>query len=433
METARGGHDTTREEDASAPAIQPGWHLTCPRCGFASAPALFAHGCPDCLAGGEAQGLVVAYDGDGATLPPAPRTAAGVWKAGALLPRIAPRFAVTLGEGDTPLVHVPALSAASGCERLFLKLELANPTAAHKDRFHAVSLGVGRALGYTKVVSSSTGNHGLSMASYAAAHGMRAVVVCDERMPPLLQRAIRFVGGLPLQLPADEGLALLAALVDEDGWYPSTSSWPMPVANPFGVEGYKTIAYELYHDLDEAIPDLVFAPSAAGDGLVGLWRGMDDLRRLGITSRLPRLCTCQPTEAAPLVAALAQGLESVARLPRAFSRALSIGDPISGGLAVRAVRESDGFGVAVDDEVIEETGRLLAANGLIVETASAAAVAGTLKALREQPALRQQTVVCLVTSSGLKWLDDYGDASATGADRVASVADARRLIADRMA
>lgn len=410
-------------------AILPGWSLACPTCGFTTAPGLYPRGCPACLERCEVSALLVEYDSPG-TLPPARRTNDGIWKAADLLPAISPELRLTLGEGDTPLVQVPILNEISGCERLYLKMESQNPTAAHKDRLHAVASAVGKALGYEGIVSSSTGNHGFSMASYAAAHKMRAVVVANQRMPLLLQRAIRFAGGLPLLAPPELGAAISTALVEDDGWYPASTSWPMPMANPYGVEGYKTIGYEIYHGLGGRMPDIAFFPAAGGDGLVAMWRAVADLRRIGLPNLDVRICPAQPAGAAPMVAALDQGLDYVPFFPNAYSRALSIGDPTGGWIALRAVRETNGFGVAVTDDDILATGRLLARNGLLVEPSSAASVAGALHALREQPDLRDQTIVCVITSSGLKWLDDYADDATPlpGGVEVRTVDEARAAV-----
>jgi threonine synthase len=408
-------------------SILPGWSLACPVCDFTAAPGLYPRGCPACLERGEIGALVITYDQPG-TLPSAERTGEGIWKAAGFLPAVAPEFRRTLGEGDTPLVRLPELSELSGCARFYLKMETQNPTAAHKDRLHAVAVAVGKALGFEGVVSSSTGNHGFSMASYAATHGMRAVVVANERMPVLLQRAIRFAGGLPLLAPPRLGDEIMTALVECDGWYPASTSWPMPMANPYGVEGYKTIGYELYQQLGGRMPDLVFFPSAGGDGLVGLWRAIADLRRMGLPNAGARICPCQPAGAAPIIAALERGLEEVPYLPDAYSRALSIGDPTGGSHALRAVRETDGFGVAISDEAILDTGRLLARHGLLVEPSSAASVAGALRALRDRPELREQTIVCVITSSGLKWLDHYDNAPLDGGLSVETVDQARETV-----
>jgi threonine synthase len=413
-------------------SVLPGWSLTCPSCHFTTSPGLYPRGCPACLEQGKTSALVITYEAPG-QLPPAERTGEGIWKAASLLPAVAPELRLTLGEGDTPLVRVPALSELSGCERLYLKMETQNPTAAHKDRLHAVAIAVGEALGYSGAVSSSTGNHGFSMASYAAAHGLRAVVVANERMPVLLQRAIRFAGGLPLLAPPGLGAEISTALVERDGWYPASTSWPMPMANPYGVEGYKTIGYELYHQCGSKLPDVVFFPSAGGDGVVGLWRAVADLRRMGLPDVETRICPCQPAGAAPIVAALEQGLDAVPYWPDAYSRALSIGDPTGGWHTLRAVRETNGFGVAVGDEAIMATGRLLARHGLLVEPSSAASVAGALQALRDRPELRAQTVVCVITSSGLKWLEHYEDDRPLDAGLHVETVDQARAAVDSFA
>jgi threonine synthase len=406
------------------------WSLVCPACGKPADRAAFARGCASCLEQGDSVGLVVAYD-DLGPLGAATRQLDGIWKHRGMLPRIPAEFERTIGEADTPLVQVPALAKLTGNDQIYLKLDMCNPTAAHKDRFHSVAMGVGRAMGFDSAISWSTGNHGFSMASYANAHGMRAVVVGSPRMPPLIQKAIRFVGGLPIFASDEVNWALMTRLVDE-GWYPSTNSWDIPVSNPFGIEGYKTIGYEVFQQLGDSLPDLMLFPAAAGDGVLGVARAIADLHRIGATTAGCRLVACQPAGAAPLVNALDKQLAKVAEIPNAYSRALSIGDPISGNQALRVIRESNGFGVAIPDDEIMAAGRLLAKSGLLVEPSSAASVAGAIKAIRERPDLREQRIVCLITSSGLKWLDDYSLEPLDGAVHVESVDDALRAI-DRLA
>ena len=403
-----------------------GWGLVWTACGDPAEWSELATECVRCATVGRHVPHVVAYD-KVEDLPPPKRSAAGIWKFAGQLPAIGEKYRLTLGEGDTPLVQIDALNELTGNDRIYLKLEMCNPTAAHKDRFHSVALGVGKAMGFDSAISWSTGNHGFSMASYASAHGMRAVVVGSPRMPPLIQRAIRFVGGLPIFASDEVNWELMTRLVKE-GWYPSTNSWDLPVANPFGAEGYKTIGYEVYQQLGGTMPDVAFFPAAGGDGIVGFDRAIADLRRLGLRNLETRLCPCQPANAAPYVNALKKGLPEVAYLEGAYSRALSIGDPIGGNLALEAIRRNNGFGVAVTDDDIMATGRLLARNGLLVEPSSAASVAGAIQAIRENPTLKEQSIVCLITSSGLKWLDDYSLEPLEGAVRVESLHDALRAI-----
>lgn len=140
----------------------------------------------------------------------------------------------------------------------------------------------------------------------------------------------------------------------------------------------------------------------------------------------------QSTGAAPLVHAVEHGLDHVEFLSEVFSRALSIADPITGEIALRVIQESSGDAIAVSDETIMETGRLLARYGLVVEPSSAASVAGALTLLECEPERRDQTNVCIITSSGLKWLDDYDVQPLPGGIFVDSVEEAVRVVKDEV-
>ena len=366
---------------------------------------------------------------DWAPYPGRERRGVGIWANwGEWLPAVPPEHQLTLGEGNTPLLRVDDLCELTGCPNLYLKMEAQNPSGAHKDRFHAVITGVAAALGMRGVIAFSTGNHGLAMSAYATAHGLESIVIANERMPVLLQRAIRFAGGLPLLAAPGVGDAVIEALLRSGEWLPALTLWPMPLSDPFGVEGYKTIAYEIYRDLGERMADRVFVPTAGGDLLTGIWLGMRDLARAGMANAEGRLVACQPAGAAPLVTAFAQDLDEPPFLANAHSIALSIGDPISGRMALEAVRATDGDAIAVTDEEILETGRFLASCGLFVEPSSAAPVAAVRQAVARRPEIRDETIVCVLTSSALKWLDDYGAASSrpgvpapTAADGLAAI------------
>ena len=131
---------------------------------------------------------------------------------------------------------------------MWLKYEGINPTHSFKDRFQAVAISAAVALGKTRVVCASTGNHGVAAAAYSARAGLTCAVLTHEEAPAAHVETIRQFGGTPVAVPPGERNELLRKLVD-DGWYPSTTFWPMPVANPYGVEGYKTIAYEIRQQL----------------------------------------------------------------------------------------------------------------------------------------------------------------------------------------
>jgi threonine synthase len=377
---------------ASPEQRRSGWWLQCAVCGASAPVAVHPAGCPACTGRGQKGALVVQYAPESSP-PGLDETArpVGIWANwGEWLPAVPAAHQLTLGEGNTPLLRLDALAGFVGCPNLYFKVESQNPTAAFKDRFHAVSVAVAATLGLKGVVAPSTGNHGLALAAYAAAHGLQAVVVGNEAMPSVVQRAIRFAGGLPLLSPPEVASEIVEALVETGDWLPATMVWPISMTpNPFGLEGYKTITYEIWRDLGGVMPDRILIPTAGGDLLTGIWRGQNDLIRAGRTPNRSRLVACQPAGAAPLVAALDQGLDTVPHLAETSTIALSIGDPCTGQLALEAVRDTEGAAVAVTDEEILAAAHLLMRAGLIVEPSSAAPLAGLRKLIVAQPEIGQ--------------------------------------------
>jgi threonine synthase len=187
---------------------------------------------------------------------------------------------------------------------------------------------------------------------------------------------------------------------------------PRPVGTPFGVEGYKTIAFEVLMQLGR-LPDTVFVPVAAGDGLYGPWKGFRELGALGVSDPAPRMVAVQAAGCDPVVQGFVQGLSTVPVHPDPRTVALSIADETAGGVALRALRESGGAAVAVSDNAIGAAMRRLGRMGLAVEPSAATSVAG---ALAEQQAGRigsDQDVVCIVTGGLVKWPDDLAAAVET--------------------
>lgn len=395
----------------SATARRYGWLLKCPLCRFEADIDGGVDGCPQCKADGQTSAMLVEY-GEMTPYSAFQRNEVGIWRSwGKWLPDAPDVHRLTLGEGNTPLLRVPALCDLTGIQNLYLKMEAQNPSGAHKDRFHAVTTAVAAATGKRGMIAFSTGNHGLSMTAYAAAHGLRSIVFSNERMPVLLQRAIRFAGGLPLLTDHPTGNAIFETLMASNEWMPAFTLWPMPFSAPLGVEGYKTIAYEIYRDLGQRMADRIYVPTAGGDLLTGIWLGQRDLKRSGQQATTGRLVACQPEGAAPLVRAFDAGEDEISYLEDARSFALSIADPITGRMALDAIRDTDGDAVAVTDEEIFVAGRLLSSYGLFVEPSSAAPVAAVIKQSKTRTELHDETVVCVLTSSALKWLEDYGVAS----------------------
>jgi threonine synthase len=350
--------------------------------------------------------LEVRYD-LGRVDPTACARAGRVWDYAALLPVREAAAPPTLGEGNTPLVRIEALNRELGLPNLYLKLESVNPTGSFKDRYHTVSLAVARAMGYPRALVTTAGNHGTACSAYASRAGIALLVITDPKSSPEQRRLMRLFGAA-ITVPSQPGpvmpqaRALMDRLVREHGFYPSTvlGTHTGP-ANPYGVEGYKTIAFEVNAQLGR-VPDRVCVPTSAGDALYGPYKGFRELRELGVSDRLPRMTACQSTGANFIVASLRRGLDHIATVtPTTF--AISIGDPNGGQCILEAIRGSDGDAWEAPDAELLEAVALLGRHGVCVEGASASPVATLRRQLAAGTLDPAETIVAVLTGTGIKW------------------------------
>jgi threonine synthase len=405
-----------------AVSVGSGERLRCVVCG-ASFPfgPLFA-GCPRCREAGRDGPLDFRVALEGEVLE---RFRAAVeapvghnlWRYGSVLPAVAEP--PSLDEGGSPLTLLRRASEALGL-RLYVKNETVNPTWSFKDRFAAVAIGVAGRLGQEKVFCASTGNFGQAVAAYAAAAGMRCLVLCAPAASPLMRRVMRLHGADVVALPKEGRPELMRRLVEERGWAPILAADPEPVGNPFGMVGYRTIAYEIATQLGGA-PHSVLVPVGGGDCLFGVWRGFTDLRDAGLAGPAPRMVGCQSDAAAPLVRAVEGGLDpaagasSIPTVAEGPSAAASIVEGRCGVHALHAVRESGGTAVACGEAELAAATRWLAGHGILPEAASAAAVAGALTLHRRGAFPPGAAVVCVVTGTGVKWPDTLAGLADDGA------------------
>jgi threonine synthase len=304
---------------------------------------------------------------------------------------------VELGQGNTPLVKLDALG-----DGIWAKLEGANPTGSHKDRFHAIVAALARRHGHPGVVAWSTGNHAAAAAAFAAAAGLRCTVLLHPEAPETLRTQILVYGAV---IEGDhESRARVAELVDA-GWCPATSADPSLAgrANPYGLEGYKAIAHEIVRDLGR-VPTAVSLPVASGDTYVGVQRGFRELHeRLGLP--MPIVAGWQPEDAAPLAATVEQHSAEPVEISEPRSIALSTRDPRSGWHAAMAARR-DGLVVRVPDRELGARIIALGRCGVFAEPASALATAG-IDHLRRTGAIGPgDSAVAIITSSALNWTRD---------------------------
>jgi threonine synthase len=378
--------------------------LRCERCGTETAEPAAPQLCSPCRSEGVHLYPWPVYDLAGVTALPGPDPAAGLFRFAPLLPVDAAPLR-TLGEGGTPLVNVPAMGERVGLPRLAIKNEAQNPTWSYKDRLAAVAVNRAAQRGAETVVVSSTGNHGAAVAAYAARLGLRCVVLTVESVPLAMKVLMQGFGATVVAFddPGDRWV-LMQQAVAERGWVPMSGYVAPPSgSNPIGVDGYKTIAYELWEQTGGDLPDAVVAPVAYGDGVAGLVRGFTDLIALGLADRVPRIVAAEPY--GPFAAAVAADVTDPSE-PVAVpgpSVAFSIATPYPTWQGLWALRRSGGTAQAADNRtILAAQQRLAASEGLFLEPSSAICL-GVLPALVERGALTaDDSVVVLATSTGLK-------------------------------
>jgi threonine synthase len=306
------------------------------------------------------------------------------------LPPDAP--AVSLGEGDTPLL--PARRAGRGRVQLWFKWEGANPTGSFKDRGMAVAVSGALATGARSLLCASTGNTAASAAAYGAAAGLPvtlAVPAGGVAQGKLAQAVACGARVLALEGGFD---AALAAVREVGRLRPDVAI--VNSVNPLRLEGQKTAAYEVAAQLGRA-PDWLCLPVGNAGNITAYGRGFAACRDRGLCAAVPRLLGVQAAGAAPLVTG--RRVEA----PQTLASAIRIGDPVSAELARAAVADAGGGFLAVSDDEILVAYRCLAREeGLLAEPASAAALAGLWRALDGGLVAEGATVVVVLTGHGLK-------------------------------
>jgi threonine synthase len=323
---------------------------------------------------------------------------------------------ITLLEGGTPLVRADRLSAELDLD-IWLKVEGANPTGSFKDRGMTMAITKAVETGAKVVVCASTGNTSASAAAYSARAGLTCGVVIPEghiAMGKLAQALIHGARVVPVRGNFDQALDVVREL-GQLGEVTVVNS-----INPFRIEGQKTAAFEIVDALGDA-PDVHCIPVGNAGNITAYWRGYVEYERLGRAGRTPRMLGWQARGAAPLVRG-----EPVLH-PETIATAIRIGNPASWDGALAARDESGGaIGDVSDAEILAAYRELAATEGVFVEPASAASVAGLRRARSEGTVTAGERVVCTVTGHGLKdpqrAIDEVqlGDSVAPSLDAVAT-------------
>jgi threonine synthase len=352
-----------------------------------------------CQCGGLLEAFQEAPVVDRETLSSRPQ---GVWRYREFLPLREGARIISLGEGGTPLYRAENLAAQLGMEEVFIKNEGANPTGSFKDRGMTVGVTWAMGLGSKAVGCASTGNTSASLAAYAAKAGIKCVVLLPSGKIALGKLAQAILHGavvVGIKGNFDIALKLVRQASEEFNIYLLNS------INPWRLEGQKTEAYEIAEQLGYEPPDAVVVPMGNCGNISAIWKGFQEFMEAGLTEDVPRMIGIQAQGAAPVVEAFRKGRESIEPLstPETIATAIRIGAPVNAPKALRAIRESQGHAETVSDAEITEAQRMLARwEGIGVEPASAASVAG-LRRLRDTGVIGEdERVVCVTTGHALK-------------------------------
>ena len=372
------------------------YKLVCVHCGAEYPPDAVVYNCEKC-----GHLLAVKYDLSKITITHDEilQRPISLWRYKEFLPvNIEP---VTLQEGGTPLYHLKRLGEEMGLTNLYAKHEGMNPTGSFKDRGMTLGVSMAKQLGKNIVACASTGNTSASMSAYAAKANMPAVVLLPAGQVALGKVAQALMHGakvISIRGNFDRALEMVHELCISHGIYLLNS------INPYRLEGQKTIGFEVIDQLG-CVPDRIVLPVGNAGNISAVYKGLCEWKEIGYIDRLPKMTAIQAAGSCPIVDAIKGNLSQIVveQNPETIATAIRIGNPVNAEKALRAIRETGGTAESVTDEEILAMQRDLARyEGIGVEPASAASVAGIRKMAQMGLLDKDEKIVCVVTGHLLK-------------------------------
>ncbi len=320
----------------------------------------------------------------------------GVWAFRELLPKV--KDIVTLREGNTPLLKLNKINGT-----VYVKFEGANPTGSFKDRGMTIGVSIAKSIGAKYVIVASTGNTAASVAAYSARGGLTCLVVVPKggiSRGKLAQAILHGAKVIEIEGNFDKALSIVLDTLAKIG--KKELLYPLNSINVWRLEGQKTAAYEIF--LDIGVPDYIIVPVGNAGNIYAIWKGFIELKELGLTNKIPKMIGVQAEGASPIASAWKLGMEKplFTNNPHTVASAIRIGRPVNWYRAWRAVKYSNGTFITVSDEEILNAQKMLGHEGIGVEPASAASLAGYLKLINEGLIERDSTCVLIATGHGLK-------------------------------
>lgn len=327
-----------------------------------------------------------------------------MWRYREFLPIRSVENIVSLGEVRTPLIECRELARRMGARRLIIKDEGRLPTGSFKARGLCIAVSMAKELGVRRLAMPTNGNAGAAMAAYATRAGMESFIFCPDDTPSVNIGEIAAHGAhvwLVNGLINDCG-KIVAEGKQAIGWFDVST-----LKEPYRIEGKKTMGLELADQLGWTLPDVIFYPTGGGTGLIGMWKAFDELSRIGwIDKKRPRMVAVQASGCAPIVKAFDEQLDHAPVWKDAHTVAAGIRVPAAIGdfLMLRAIRESNGFAIAVDDDaILEARDEIARSEGLLTCPEGAATYAAYKDALASGRVSAEESVVLFNCAIGLKY------------------------------
>ncbi|MBT5799321.1 MAG: threonine synthase [Alphaproteobacteria bacterium] len=333
-------------------------------------------------------------------------TIPGFWRYAPMLPVENPSDRVSLGEVITPLIPLQQAASIIGGKQgnILVKDEGRLPTGSFKARGLCLAVSMAKSFGIKHLAIPTNGNAGAAMAAYASQAGIKSTVFCPEDTPDVNIREIQLQGADTYKVNGliNDCGRIVGEGKQKTGWFDVST-----LKEPYRIEGKKTMGLELAEQLGWTMPDVIFYPTGGGTGLIGMWKAFQELTELGwISGKLPRMVAVQAAGCAPIVTAWQNGEEHAPVWENAQTVAAGIRVPVAVGdfLIIRAIRESDGFGIIVDDpEIMTIRDEIAQKEGLLLCPEGAATAAAYKQSIEKGLISSNETAILYNCATGLKY------------------------------
>lgn len=378
----------------------------CSRCGR-PLEGHFYDACPHCAAEGVNANYRTIYDLKGAKLPSADSKEPGIFRYRNFFPIKDGDPVISLNEGNTPIRHLARLGEKLGIPNLYIKDESRNPTWSQKDRLAAIMVSRAVAAGAPGMTCSSTGNQGASTAAYCAVAGLPCVVFTTPNVTQEMKTLMQAFGAYVFVTPTlPDRVTIMKKVVSEMGFVPASGIPKPPIGSDgFALDGYKSIAFELYEQFGGKLPDWVVFSISYGGTLEGCYRGFCDLKEMGYIDKIPKIAAAE--RYGPAMHTIEAGQDDpIPQKEDGPSVLTSMATPMVAYHTIKAIKDSGGVARTVTDAETIAMHKVLAQTEAVFSEVSSVPPLVIIEKLAKEGIMKKDETVCYVsTSTGLKGLE----------------------------